>query len=106
MAAPLIVDLPHQLGQAEARRRIAGGVGKIESYLPEGARATHAWTGDRLDLNVSAMGQEVTARIDVRDTVVHVEMMLPPALAFFRRAIEAGLRRKGADLLEDRTKER
>jgi len=37
---------------------------------------------------------------------VHVEMMLPLALGFFRRAIEAGLRRKGADLLEDRSKSR
>ena len=50
------------------------------------------------------MGQEVNAQLDVRDTLVHVELLLPPALAFFGQAIEAALKRKGADLLEDRSK--
>ena len=104
MADPLIVDLPHSLGRAEARRRIAGGIGKVESYLPAGAKATHAWEGDRLDMHVAAMGQQVTARIDVEESVVRVEMVLPPALSFFRRAIEAGLRRKGSEMLEYRSK--
>lgn len=104
MAAPLIVDLPHKLGRAEARRRIAGGIGKLESYLPEGAKATHRWTADRLDLDVAAMGQEVKAGIEVEETLVRVTLVLPAALGFFRRAIEAAVRRKGADMLEDRTK--
>ena len=52
------------------------------------------------------MGQEVDARIDVRDALVRVELVLPPALAFFGKAIEAGIRRTGAELLEDRSGER
>ena len=47
-----------------------------------------AWTGDQLGLQIVAMGQEVNARLDVRETLVHLEMLLPPALAFFAKPIE------------------
>jgi hypothetical protein len=52
------------------------------------------------------MGQEVSARIDVQERVVRVEMVLPPMLAFFGRQIEGLLRRQGAELLEDKSKGR
>lgn len=104
MSAPVQVDLPHKLGAAEAKRRIDGGIGRLRDLIPGGAEVRSAWTGDRLGLQVTAMGQEVNAQLDVRDTLVHVELLLPPALAFFGQAIEAALKRKGADLLEDRSK--
>lgn len=102
MATPIQVDLPHKLGAAEAKRRIEGGIGRLKDFVPGTTAVRSAWTGDRLGLQVSAMGQEVNAQIDVRDTLVHVEMLLPPALAFFGKAIEAALRKKGTDLLEDK----
>ena len=104
MTAPLQVDLPHKLGAAEAKRRIDGGIGRLKDFIPGAASVRSAWSGDRLGLQIEAMGQEVNAQIDVRETFVRVELLLPPALAFFGKAIEAALRRKGADLLEDRSK--
>ena len=104
MTTPIQVDLPHKLGAAEARRRIEGGIGRLRDFIPGGAEVRSAWTGDRLGLQINAMGQEVNAQIDVRDTHVRVELLLPPALAFFGKAIEAALRRKGGDLLEDKSK--
>ena len=106
MADPLVVDLPHKLGAEEARRRIAGGIGKITDYLPAGAEVTSAWTGDRLDLSIQAMGQAVTAKIEVLESVVRVELTLPAALSFFTKPIEAALRRKGAEMIEDRSRPR
>ena len=104
MTTPVQVDLPHRLGAAEAKRRIEGGIGRLKDFIPGGAEVRSAWTGDRLGLQISAMGQEVNAQLDVQDTIVRVEMLLPPALAFFGKAIEAGLKRTGADLLEDKRK--
>ena len=101
---PIQVDLPHKLGAAEAKRRIDGGIGRLKDFIPGAADVRSAWTGDRLGLQVSAMGQEVNAQIDVRETIVRVELLLPPALAFFGKAIEAGLKRTGKDLLEDKRK--
>jgi hypothetical protein len=49
------------------------------------------------------MGQQVEARLDILDTSVRITVLLPPALAFFRQAVEAGLRQGGAALLEDRS---
>ncbi len=103
MTQPIQVDLPHQLGAVEAKRRIDGGIGRLKEFIPGGAEVRSAWTGDRLGLQVVAMGQEVNAQIDVRDEYVRVELLLPPALAFFGKAIEAALRRTGKYLLEDRS---
>ena len=105
MTTPIQVDLPHQLGAAEAKRRIDGGIGKLKDFIPGGgAEVRSAWTDDRLGLQVTAMGQEVNAQLDVRDTYVRVELLLPPALAFFGPIIESALRAKGGDLLEDKRK--
>ncbi|MGQ0558774.1 MAG: polyhydroxyalkanoic acid system family protein [Sphingosinicella sp.] len=104
MNAPVQVDLPHRLGADEARRRIDGGIDKLQNFLPGAAEVRHAWTGDQLGLNINTLGQEVNARIDVKDSFVRVELMLPPALAFFGKAIEAGLRHQGRALLEDKSK--
>ena len=102
MTTPIQVDLPHKLGAEEARRRIDGGIGKLKDFIPGGGDVRSAWTGDRLGLQVAAMGQEVNAQLDVRETFVRVELLLPPSLAFFRPAVEAALRHRGGAMLEDR----
>lgn len=104
MTTPLQIDLPHKLGREEARRRIAGGVGRLEGFVPGGARIRHSWSADQLDLGVDAMGQAINARIQVEESFVRVEVLLPPALGFFSRMIEAAVKRGGSELLEDRTK--
>ena len=98
----LFVDVPHNLGAAEARRRIEQGTGQLVGRLPAGATAKPTWVGDRLRLDIMALGQEMTASLDVQEKLVRVEVVLPPALAFLRPLIEAGIRRTGAELLEDR----
>ena len=103
---PIAIDLPHKLGAEEARRRIERGVGNLKDHIPGAAEVRSAWSGDQLGLQIMAMGQEVNARLDVRETLVHLEMLLPPALAFFARPIEAALSHGGAALLEDKTKDK
>ena len=102
MTQKIVAELPHRLGTEEARRRIASGIGRLSEQVPGGAAVDSGWSGNRLDLKVEAMSQQVTARIDVGETSVRVEMLLPAALSFFARPIEAMLKRKGAQLLEDR----
>jgi hypothetical protein len=104
MSAPVSVDLPHRLGAEEAKRRIANNVGGLTAHLPSGAQVRSQWEGDRMKLGVAVMGQEIDASLDVQESVVRVTVLLPPALAFFGKAIEAGLKRSAPELLEDRTK--
>lgn len=103
---PIAFDLPHGLGQAEARRRIENGVGSLKDHIPGAAEVRSSWTGDQLGLQIMAMGQEVNARLDVRESLVHLEMLLPPALAFFAKPIELAMRRGGKAMLEDKSKDK
>ena len=104
MSQPIEVDLPHKLGKDEARRRIANNVHKLEEHIPGGAAVQSGWAGDQLNLEVAAMGQQVTATIDVEDTKVKLRVLLPPMLGMFSGMIQAALKRKGDVLLEDHTK--
>ena len=105
MAKPIKIDLPHSLGAQEAKTRMRNGIGKLADHIPGGAAEVDSrWEGDRMHLRVVAMGQEVSGHIDVFDTKVHLELLLPPVFALFGGKIERLLRGKGADLLEDKSK--
>ncbi|MBV9884446.1 MAG: polyhydroxyalkanoic acid system family protein [Sphingomonadaceae bacterium] len=104
MSGPISVDVPHRLGAAEAKRRIGDNIGSLASHLPAGAQVSSAWEGDRMKLGIGLMGQEVAAALDVQERIVRVTVQLPPALAFFGKAIEGALRRSATELLEDRSK--
>jgi len=104
MDKPIVINLPHRLGAAEAKRRMQSGIGKLQDRIPGGAIVESSWEGDRMNLSVKAMGQEVSGHIDVLDATVRLELMLPAFLAMFGSKIEGLLRRGGAELLEDKSK--
>lgn len=101
MTQPIDVDLPHNLGKDEARRRIANNIHLLERQIPGGAHVQSAWTGDQLNLQVAAMGEAVNATIDVMDTKVHLKVLLPGMLGMFAGLVQATLQHKGSVLLED-----
>jgi len=102
MSDSISVDIPHSLGAAEAKRRVEANVGKLGGKLPAGATVSPRWEGDRLRLDIGLLGQQAIAMLNILDDRVRINVQLPPALAFFRQAIEAGLRQSGAALLEDK----
>ena len=106
MAGPTTIDLPHNLGATEAKRRLQSRIGELKNHIPGGAAEVESsWTGDQLNLDITAMGQKIAAQIDVQDSKVRCRVMLPGMLALFAAPIEAALSRKGKDLLlEDRSK--
>jgi len=99
MSEPIIVDLPHQLGAEEAKRRIAANMDSLRASLPPGAQTSSTWEGDRLKLRIAALGQSIDAGIEVKETLVHVVVLLPPALAMFANAIKGRLAKSGPALL-------
>jgi putative polyhydroxyalkanoate system protein len=101
MTQPIEVDLPHNLGKDEARRRIANNLHKLEQHIPGGAQVQSGWTGDQLNLDVAAMGQSVAAQIDVMENRVRLKVLLPPMLGMFSGLIQSALQKKGSVLLED-----
>ena len=104
MNTPIELDLPHNLGKDEARRRIANNIHGLERHIPGGANVQSAWAGDRLDLNIGAMGEQVHAVLDVQDTKVHLSLALPGMLGMFSGVIAGALKSQGGRLLEDHSK--
>jgi len=104
MSQPIEVDLPHNLGKEEARRRIASNVHRLTDHIPGGAQVQSDWTGDRLDLGVAAMGEQIHATMDVQDTKVRVRFTLPGMLGMFSGVIAGALQSRGGMLLEDHSK--
>jgi putative polyhydroxyalkanoate system protein len=104
MTQPIDVELPHNLGRDEARRRIANNIHKLEQHIPGGAHVKSGWTGDQLNLEVAAMGEAVNATIDVMETKVHLKVLLPGMLGMFGGLVQAALQKKGGALLEDHSK--
>ena len=104
MSSPISVDVPHQLGAAEAKRRIGDNIGSLGAHLPAGAQVRSAWQGDTLQLGIGVLGQQVEAEMAVQERLIRVSVKLPPALAFFGKAIEGALRHSVPELLEDRSR--
>jgi hypothetical protein len=105
MNKPIVIDLPHRLGAEEAKARMQRGAGKLKDHIPGGnAQVESSWQGNRMNLHVQALGQTISGHIDVHDTKVTLELMLPAMLAMFAGPIEAMLRSRGNDMLEDKRK--
>ena len=104
MTQPIDIDLPHNLGKDEARRRIANNIHKLQEHIPGGATVQSGWNGDQLNLQVAAMAEAVNATIDVQETKVHLKVLLPGMLGMFSGLVQAALQKKGSVLLEDHTK--
>ncbi len=100
MSQPVEVDIPHRLGREAARARIAGGIAKLESYIPGGTVSESRWDGDRLSFVVAALGQRAAATVDVGEDKVHLAVDLPPMLALFAGKIRDVLGREGPKLLK------
>ena len=101
MSQPLVVSIPHRLGQAEAERRLKTGL--------ESARArfgtvltiqNEIWTGHSVSFQAKAVGQTATGKVDVEDDHVRLEVMLPWLLATLAEKIVPILKQQGYLLLD------
>jgi putative polyhydroxyalkanoate system protein len=100
MTTPLRISIPHQLGRAEARRRIETGFSKLASQLPGGATVCNQhWEGDRLAFNISALAQTVSGSVEVLDSNVTIDVELPGLLGQIAGAFKDKLRKAGQLLL-------
>ena len=99
----LTVSIPHQLPREEAKRRVEELVVNLQrQYGSMASRVQQSWTGDTLNFVVSAMGVSVTGEIRVTDDIVHLEVVLPLALAMLAGGIKQQIEDEGRKLLSVR----
>jgi hypothetical protein len=102
MSKPLTVTIPHQLGKAEALKRIEEGFGKIEQQLAGGtaAKVTKTWAGDTMNFSAVAMGQTITGALHVFDQEIKLDIVLPGILGMLAGKIRDKVQKEGTLLLE------
>jgi len=95
------VRLPHQLSEAEVRRRIDAAVLKARDDFAEQVRDLEAtWaTGNRLDLGLSVMGLEIEAEMENLPAELIVRVGVPGMAALFAGRIKAGIEERLGGLL-------
>ena len=101
MSKPLIVSIPHGLGQEEATRRIKDGLRLArEKYGSLVSISQEDWADDQLSLSVGALGQHAHATIRVTESDATVSIALPWLLARFAEKAQSVLQQQGQLLLQ------
>ena len=96
----LTVSIPHQLGRAEAKRRIQEQIGVLRTQ--HGATFTNlqeTWNGDAMDFAATTMGQSISGRMVVEEQVLHVSVALPWILSIMAGTFKHKLEQQGRALL-------
>jgi hypothetical protein len=74
----LVLRIPHSLGSAEAKRRIAGAAPEVKArhwqYL---AASDFEWDGNRLSFRVIVLAQTIQGTIDVEEKFAELRSQLP-----------------------------
>jgi len=100
MSKAVTVDIPHELGRAEARRRVEAGFADLSRHLGGLGEVSKSWEGDRLSFDFATMGQTISGAIDVADRTVRLEVILPNLLALMAGKVQGRLKKEGQLLLE------
>jgi hypothetical protein len=95
------VRLPHQLPEAEVRRRIDAALAKARDEYAEHVRELEAtWaTENRLDLGLTVMGMNIQAEMDNMPAELVVRVGVPAMAALFAGRIQAGIEERLGGLL-------
>lgn len=95
------VAIPHDLDREEVRHRLRSRSHEIADHIPGGmADVETDWPSeDRMNMTVSAMGQNLNGAIEIEDRQLVIDLALPAALSFLEPMISGAIRQQGQKLL-------
>ena len=103
MSKSITVNIPHNLGRPEARRRIEEGFERLAGQLGSGVGAIESsWAGDRMSFALKMMGQTISGVLEVADEAIRLDVVLPGFLGVIAEKLKGRLRKEGQVLLEQR----
>src|SRR5688500_10479391 len=100
MSQPIVVTLPHQLGKAEAVRRLKTSFNDAQSSGAGLLVFKNQWSGDHLNFSASLLGQSTTGTVDVGEDHVRLEVKLPWLLSLLANKAKALVEKQGKLMLE------
>jgi hypothetical protein len=97
----LILRVPHHLGAAEAKRRIASGVDTAKSQYGQYLRtADTEWDANRMNFRVTALAQTVQGSVEVEEGFVELRAQLPLVIRMLAKRFIPIVRGTGQKLLK------
>ena len=101
MAEPVTVNIPHDLGTAEAKRRLETGFARVHEQIGGKLLAVdNRWEENLLHFKAAFFGQTVSGRAEVFERSVRLEIELPWVLASVANKLKDRIARQGTILLE------
>ncbi len=101
MTRPLAVTIRHDLGAAEAGRRVDKGFRRLAREIGGGlGEIRKDWKDNELVFSVDTPGEAASGRVAVGDDAVEITVDLPDFLGLMARRIASRLLREGERLLE------
>jgi hypothetical protein len=101
MSEPIVVSVPHKLGQAEAVARLKRGLATVRTdYSRFMTIDEETWVDNKLSFRVRGLGQACTGTIEVHETDARLEVVLPWLLAKVAERIVPAIKKEGTLLLE------
>jgi putative polyhydroxyalkanoate system protein len=96
----LSITIPHQVGKAEAKRRIGEQASQLQSqHGGMFQRVEQRWDGDTLHFHIGAMGQSIAGSALFTEQTVHLEIALPWMLSMLAGAVKKQIEQQGHKLL-------
>ena len=93
-------SVPHQLGQAEAVRRMQEKADEVKkSFGNDVSNAFDRWNGNQLDFGFTSMGMNVKGNMAVEEADVKVRVELPMVAMMFKGMVEKRVREELGKLL-------
>ena len=100
MSRGITVNVNHNLGADAARLRVQTGIAQFRgSFGSKLSACEEHWSGNHLDFRVGFMGQTCEGTLDVFDSRVQLEIVLPGLLGFFANKFQSVVRKKAQLLL-------
>lgn len=97
----LTISIPHQLGRAEAKRRINEMTATLQGQSGGMLnRVEQHWDGDTLHFHIAAMGQSVSGTAHVTEQTVNLDIELPWMLSLLAGTVKKQIERQARDLLQ------
>jgi hypothetical protein len=102
MAKPITVSIPHELPEAEVKRRLVEAIADARTRHADLLKdAREVWqSDDRMQFSASAMGQTISGSIRIDPTHVHLTVMLPMLLSMFAAKLIPQIESEGQKLLK------
>jgi putative polyhydroxyalkanoate system protein len=99
----LTISIPHQLGLAEAKRRLDELGSSLQSQSAGALQAVEQhWDGDTLHFQFAAMGQSVSGTAEAAEQTVNLEIALPWMLSMLAGTVKKQIETQGRKLLGHR----